>query len=371
MIRPVAYIGHPGFSQSDMKIFKESPLMFKTQIIDGQRSSQVENDSTDMGNLVDAICTNPEGLKDYYIAEEIECSDSQKEIVKDTVAKINELLNHPETKLRYNVDAVRESFKAWGPKVEKIMLAMARQRNYRSNYGDAALLKDLQHAKNFYVAYYANGGKPIIDINLYRTAERNADKVFHHPVIGRLFRKDSNLEPGERVVFQQMHTWDTNLGFYVKILPDLYIINDELKYIKPFDIKTAFSIRQFKVSYYKLDYGNQGATYKFVLQQNYPDYKIDDFRFIVVPVGSEKQENKEPACLYRMSHAEETFRLKGGVINGYEIPGVLDTIDRIGWHYKTGQWDYPKEYYDNFGELIIDTTSVGDSFNGQATLDWL
>lgn len=143
-------------------------------------------------------------------------------------------------------------------------------------------------------------------------------------------------------------------GRVYKSLLDIIVINHWEKTIQPVDLKTsddsAFTFSK-KVFDPMFRYDIQAALYsegcKNFRDDNYHDYEIKDFKFIV---GSFK--NPKLPLVY---NAKDVIPIgtNGGVSNsGYRINGFRNIVDNLEWHIKNDLWEYTREVYEN-KEIIL------------------
>lgn len=121
---------------------------------------------------------------------------------------------------------------------------------------------------------------------------------------------------------------------------DRYNIDTWSKIITPFDIKTTSDYTtNFHKSFKRFKYYYQSVIYTELLKQNYPDYQIDTFKFLVESV-------KYPGLPLVYSLNEES--------NEMALNKVQESFDLLEWHIENNVWDMPKEIYINKGDIKID-----------------
>jgi hypothetical protein len=141
----------------------------------------------------------------------------------------------------------------------------------------------------------------------------------------------------------------------IKGLMDLTLFDDDAMMIYPFDIKTSESMIKFYGSYYDYGYPYQGSFYRYLLAQAYPGYRVAPFRFIVGPT-----ETDEAPMVFTMSQGEDILYAQGGMDRrNHRVTGWQETIRDLEWHRSTGNWTYPRAYYYNNYELMMDSAAAG------------
>jgi hypothetical protein len=373
MIRPKDYINHPGFSQSDLKVFRNDFYRFVRECMTGGRRSNAENDATDIGNIIDAITTGtPESLQDYEIVEEVKCSDAIKAIITDVIIEIEKHIENAEVpdkaalRLQLFGDITNDVVKA-------IILRVARQHEYQKNYKDDTLIKTVidQGGKRFEVLA-KNTGKPIIDKALFDQAKICADAAMSDDRLKPIF----NPSPGVKVKTQlmlQMKYEEVQIKSLLDLIQGKELIVDTGKerHIYPYDVKSTISHAQFIVNYHKLGYGDQGAVYTEQCKISYKGAIVHPFRFIVIPtLLDEERKPVERPWIYKMSKGDLDMYTYGGTTQtGKRVKGFYPTIEDLNWHIRTGNWEYPKAYYDNNFEMPLDSFNLEEA--AEAAADYL
>lgn len=361
MILDERYKLFPGISNSMMKVFMaDGPTIYFNTFVDPMKAEAVEfsTESTDIGDLADCLTTTPELFdKYYYITGDVKLSNAQKEILMAARSKAIKFatssglsaqaaLEHPSVKDAKNagpffVEAAREYRDPTKNEEDA-------KKGYQGAWKDETMAAHfVEKGASFYNDLTLAAGRKIIDQSLFNIAERIKEQIMNHDTIGPLFEKPTN--PDIEVITQYMVTVDIN-GVMCKILIDHFTADHKNKVIWPRDVKTALSRKQFRLNYDKYNYPYQGSFYSGVLAHKYPGYTIMPFEFIVACTDT----NEEP-IIYRMSERELSIIRDGAVLkSGKSVMGWMNVLELIKWHDSTGQWRYPKEYYDN-GVVIIDS----------------
>jgi hypothetical protein len=367
MIRPKEYLEHPGFSQSDLKVFRADFYRFVEQCMVGNRRSNAENDATDLGNIIDALTTaGPEALEDYDIVEDVKCSDAIKSIITDVFIEMDKYIHESDAP---DKDALKLQLynDINNPTVKGIILKVARQHEYQKKYLDDTLINTVieQGGKRFQVLA-RQSGKPIIDKSLYDKAKICTDAAMTDDHLKQIFTPGPGVKVRTQLMLKCRYK-EVDIKSLLDLIQGKIIITEEqkkgIKQIWPYDIKSSDSHAQFVVNYYKLHYGDQGAVYTEQLRIAYPDAIIHPFRFIVIPTRlSEENKPVEKPLIYKMSKGDIDMHIHGGITStGKKIKGFYPTLEDLNWHITTGNWDYPKAYYDNIFELPIDSFNLEEA----------
>jgi hypothetical protein len=341
MLQPKEYTDSLALSQSDVKLFRKSMIQFFQTVEQRMEGISIRSKATDIGDVIDCMETNPSGLDDYHVIPGVDCSENIREIITQSFALASASVKE------LHEDA-KEIFLKDFNKIKGFILQVAREKEYRKNYGDDKLLEVIWKDGGILFSNMALSATGyILDQALYDKAKAAVAKLRNDPKISPLLaiKGDNKTEVlNQKILLGK--TGDTER----KGLLDKGFINHESKTIWPYDIKSTHSMGQFLINYYKFGYGYQGSWYHDLLQQMYPGYRVNPFRFIVVSYDTE-----EAPLIYKMTPEELTLYADGGrTAAGKRVIGWRETISEIEWHRKEKRWDYPKEYYEK-GELIIDS----------------
>ena len=151
--------------------------------------------------------------------------------------------------------------------------------------------------------------------------------------------------------------WETK-GHACKSLLDLLVIDHEKKEIFPIDLKTTGkSALNFRDAFLRWKYYLQAAFYTEAVifwKNNNSDlvnYKVNNFKFIVVETAGEN-----PPIIYETTDNDLDIGKNGGLDQyGNTIKGFIELIDDLEYHEQSGNWDFPREVYENNGVAILDT----------------
>jgi len=133
-----------------------------------------------------------------------------------------------------------------------------------------------------------------------------------------------------------------------KGLIDILDIDKENKEITIYDLKTMSEhALDFPRSYYKYRYDIQGSFYQELVRQNYPDYKINNFKFVVVSLTK-----NGPPYIYEMSEEEVHGARNGRMKFDRYFKGYRELIKDYKYHENSNDWTHIADYLRD-GKLII------------------
>lgn len=192
-----------------------------------------------------------------------------------------------------------------------------------------------------------NTGKTLISYDFYMKVKATAENLKNHTFTKKYFDKNSKY----KILFQVPLLFKVD-DIECKCLLDLLIIDDENKKIYPLDLKsTGDYVNNFKSNFIKWNYYLQASFYTEGVIQNYPDYSVDNFKFIVI---SSLEINKP--LIYKCSDNDLLCGKKGGKLLPFnkKIKGYEELIRDYKWHIENDLWEYPREIYENEGEVELD-----------------
>lgn len=131
---------------------------------------------------------------------------------------------------------------------------------------------------NYIKAAKESENKIIVSPEIYEEALNAVQILKTHQKTNNLFNKPDCINQCKFKFFYK--------GIWIKVMLDKLIIDHENAIIYPLDLKCT-SVRQknFRYIFQKLKYYLQGSLYRFAVnwwaQENYPEYQVSDFKFIV------------------------------------------------------------------------------------------
>ena len=272
------------------------------------------------GDLTDKILTGGDVTKDYYLMNSVSLSDNIKNVI--------ELIYKNSWSLS-DIDNVRSA---------------AKECEYGNSYLDKTLLNKVKAGKAYLDHLFDAGDKKVIPKEWLVLAEQAADSFKTHPFTAEYFNPE-----GVEVIFQKEIYWIYR-AYECKALLDMIHVDHTNKIVYPFDIKTTGdSVFKFEQSVMKFRYYLQAAWYTLALTYEYPEYKIENFKFLVI-----NNENPSLPLVYKCSDSLLLAGADGGTYNGRKIKGYTQLINDYTWHLNSNKYQYSKELYDCNGELELD-----------------
>lgn len=281
-------------------------------------------DSMKRGDATDILLLTPEKFNKKYIVSDVKQPSGQ-------------VLKLAEECFEKNVDNIFD------------IKDIANQENLGKYFGNT---KDLEkREKNWnndlffdYLKFLKSSkNKIIITIEEHEDVQQAVNILKEHLFTKNIFNSDNGLTH-----YNQLAVGFKYKGFRYKILLDKVIVDHKNKIVYPFDLKTqGDSLFSFRRKIKKYRYDIQSSLYKHGLQQLFIDYEIKDFKDIVYSFLEKKP------LIYNMSYYHDISR-DGYVHDKNFYKGWLQLSSDFKWHVKTDLWEYPKEVYDNNGEVYID-----------------
>jgi hypothetical protein len=197
-----------------------------------------------------------------------------------------------------------------------------------------------------YVHYYASlvnsEGKKILSPQDDFIVKNCVDSIKRNVACSDLL----GLSPlNNKISFDIVHTEKELLWKYkeytyeLSSTPDRFIIDHINKKIIVLDIKTTSkSPYSFEYSYKTYGYYRQAAIYNEAIKASYsyPDYSFENYLLVVGTIGFE-------SVVYKVSEEDLILGLKE----------FEDQIALYDYHYKTNNWEYPKNIIENNGILTL------------------
>lgn len=216
--------------------------------------------------------------------------------------------------------------------------------------------------KPYYDAIKAAGNKIVIDFDQNTKIMATVKQLKSNEFTKNFFEKD--LPEGIEICYQFTHYWDFKYTSELtgelktrktKLKIDILIVNHNIQKIYAKDLKTTGKgTGAFASSYRKYKYYLQEGLYQSGVEDwrdnNYPEYEIEPFEFIVAQIGA----YTEP-LIFSVSHEEHAYNIYGGETgSGYYIKGVADLLEDLNYYENLDKWIYPKEVLENNGRINIE-----------------
>lgn len=243
--------------------------------------------------------------------------------------------------------------------LEPTILITARSLEYGAdNWKDETILRKIKEegGKDYYDFFKSNADKMIIDPVIYENVINSVTALYNHPFTSKWFNADE--ENGWQLIFQYPlfgKVKFNDVETKVKGLMDILAIDHVNKIIYPVDLKTsAGHVLDFKTAFVKWNYYIQASLYFLLIKQwaienGLVDYNIANFKFIII---SSTDFFHRP-LVYNCTTNDLYCGEHGGTIQGESVKGYRQLIQEYYWHTINEKYDYPKEIYDNKGELSL------------------
>lgn len=208
--------------------------------------------------------------------------------------------------------------------------------------------------KPYYDAMKASEGKTVLSFDDYQQVQGVVNQLKTNQYTKTYFADSASNVEYDEIMYQFIHYFDYE-GTACKVKLDVVTIDHQNKKIKGLDLKTTGkSVFSFRTSYRTYKYYLQGALFRLGLvdwkENNYPDYELEDFEFIVAEMAS-----YNPPLIFRMSQEETTKAIVGGESSsGYYTKGIEDLLADLAYYKETDAWEYPAEVHKNNGVVELD-----------------
>lgn len=349
MSQPFKYSETKALSQSSLKSldwnpkkFYEEEYLWLTGVIPSKPDRPL-TDSMKIGDLVDIHFTRPKDLDNEYVIIP-EAPTGQMLAFVDEYFRLERAITLDFTEsFEYDDDfaihLAQSAYDVVGFKRDKLATVIERFKTEGAVY---------------YTALRKSIGKTPASLDVRRSAD----------YIIRAFEQDRFIGPIMRLQESPMLKIYNQLEIYFKIgevlfkaLLDKVVVDDTEMTIQPYDIKTASDV--FPNSFMNWRYDLQGAFYTMALAHwmSYSgmwngdlsrQYTILPFKFIVGYTTGQRPE------IWVMTK-EDMIAGKIGGTNRYgrQVKGCDRLIDDYKWHVEKGQWDYPRDVYENDGVRLL------------------
>lgn len=308
------YRERDGISQSSLKDILVHPLFYKNRV---NKTSK----SLNMGSLVDCLLLTPEDFKEnYYINDNADPSDVIKQILQNTY----------------------ESYKSVPVlDIDLEILNQCKNLKYRLTQSDEVKLKFIKKHFNYFTLLAESDNKIIITKEDYDKACELSKIVNQDPTINK---EVFSLGKHQENIFQKEIYWEYE-GVSLKSLLDIVTIDHKKKTIQPWDLKTTgFPVADFVKSFWKYRYDFQSSFYSEGAAFEYPGYKIEPFRFIVVSTVLQD----------RPRIFECSDRVLSVGKNGDEkYKGWVEALNILKFHKQTNIWNDTKHNIEAGGIIPI------------------
>jgi len=232
------------------------------------KSFKVEGDAIDFGSYVDCIMFTPEVAEEEFYFEAIE---------KPT-AQLLELANAAYERLVESLVEIKTV------EAEEVILDLVKELNLFGSIKDESKIIakfDTDLFWNYIQTKIDSIGKTVLSISIKSEAEEALLIIKSHEKT-----KDIFYLSGDEEGINQMQLTGSIRGVLTKVMLDRVVINHKTKTIAAYDLKCT-DMRQVNFPYWfiKMKYYLQASLYNAMLTmwaaENYPEYTVEQFRFIV------------------------------------------------------------------------------------------
>lgn len=314
------YRKHPAINYSLLSNVAYDPL----KVLAESESS----DAFTFGSAVDCILTRGyDAFNEEYVTLE-KRTDIIGEIVDAVYDKVKDfgknLADHKDL-IEHNIDALNYQPR-WKP--------------------ETRVNKIIDEGSLYFESLRLAGDKTILSSLEFHMINKVVSDLENSPYLTWLFKPAEGMEVLKQVVIIWNHD-----GHECKSLLDFIHIDHNAKIITPVDLKTTGKpVGEFANAFVYWRYYLQAAFYQEAIiswgMENYPDYEIDNFKFVV----AEKACNHAPLC-FEVSNKQLVVGKHGGTLNGKTVKGYDDLIKDLVWHRENGVWNITR---DNCYDLEMD-----------------
>lgn len=330
-------------NQSLLKEILISPKEFLEAKRRQETSEKSDQEHFIFGTMVDIMLTGTKQEFDdkfFRVADDVKCSDSVKVITDGVFAEASEDIIPVEDLDKY----------------PDLIIKHCKYLGYQPKWGDEAKIKAIVAAGTRYFDVLRKGvGKILVSETEYSNAVscKVALQVdsFTRPFVDRKY--DADVEFLDKPIVE----FELN-GLEIKGELDRVVINHATKFITPIDFKTTGkSIHSFVSDFWYYRYDFQAATYKTGLPTHpkiqeliKQGYDLGPFHYIVV-----EKSLKNPPLIFVVTPEVHNIGFAGGErSNGKILDGLTQALARYKYAEENNAWDYPMEYYENNGRVMIE-----------------
>lgn len=318
------------------RIYRETPALHYSllskvdqdvrRVIQEQDASKYQN----FGSIADKLLFERDDFfNEFYIIDFINPSDNIKAIVDDIWENVKDE-EDPGTLENYNM----------------AIFDKAKEINWGQSWKPETLLdKVIKQGKEYFEKLKTTQHLILITQEEYAEADRIVEMLKHHLFTEHLFVPMDKNDSIERLY--QAPFYAEIDGYQYKALLDYVVINHEDKVITPIDLKIMGQDKfTYDFKYYR--YYLQAALYSDVLQYNYPDYKIENFQFLIA-----RRSNISNPLRYTCTDVDLAVGAFGGHYRRQPVKGYKQLTKEYIWHKQHDKWGDAKEIYDSEGVITL------------------
>lgn len=315
----------------------------------GAMKEVTPNEAMIFGTMVDNMIDGTFDNKDYYITQSIDIGEKIKPAIDVLLLNIENKMGG--LKLS-NIDSDLSKY------VDSLVYVLNNNDidYYKKRTAEsraASIIKDTG-AIAYFKAQIESFGKTIITFEMLSDAKECTNILKANEFTKNIF--DDNL-PDIDTFYQFKYKWDSN-GLQFKGMLDRLIIDHKNKLIKPYDLKTGGkSVLDFESSFYGYRYDIQALLYKAICMkirdESYPDYKVDNFRFVYI-----SRYEKVP-LIWEVTDQILKYAALGYIRKGKKVKGVKELVEDYRWYLANSfNVNFPEKVYENKGVLEIPTHGI-------------
>lgn len=239
---------------------------------------KVESPSLLFGSMVDTLLTDGQEAFDdrFLVAEFPDTPDSIIKILKTLFVETNGIYR--------KLEDISDDF----------ILTVAINNKYQENWRPETRVKVIREkGSEYYKLLALSVGKELVSSTLYQDAISCVHNLRNSEATKWYFAIDNPFDGIER--YYQLKFKDEYEGIPVRCMMDLAIVDNTNKIVYPCDLKTSYKKEwDFYKSFIEWKYYIQSQLYWYILRNimdkdpKFKDYKLANYRFIVVSNGSRK-----------------------------------------------------------------------------------
>lgn len=290
------------------------------------------------GTMVDSMMDGTFDNNDYYITSHVDIGEKIKPAIDKLVEIVSNRTEYSHNLSDYLTD-MTEILKNY-----HIDYYLKRTPESRAT----SILKD-KGAVSYFKNSLLGMGKTIISFEMYNDAKECKNILLSNEFTKSIF--DDNV-PGVDAFYQFKYKWNSK-GLQFKGMLDRLLIDHNNKLIKPYDLKTGGkSVLDFEQSFFGYRYDIQALLYKAICMhirdEHYPDYKVDNFRFVYIG-----RYEKSP-LIWEVTNELLSYAAYGYVRKGKKVKGVKELVKDYKWYLANSfNVSFPEEVYNNNGVVDI------------------
>lgn len=267
------YRADPAYSYSTIAKFSREGFEKLDSLFD-----KVESPSLLFGSMVDTLLTDGQEAFDerFFVADFPD--------IPDTIKKITD-----------NVfDNLSDKYMSIVDIPDQILISYIDMCDYRRNWLAETRCKVVKkEAQEYYSLKHLSDGKQVVSSKLYEDTLACIEALRTSEATRWYFAENNPFDGIQR--YHQLKFKGEYEGIPLRIMADLIICDTKNKLIIPCDLKTSYKIEDnFYKSFIEWSYFMQASLYEEIIRQNllkheeFKDYKIADYRFIVISNNSRK-----------------------------------------------------------------------------------